>query len=347
MLEKMINERKLPKLSEREKMLEILQREEYGFIPPKPDKFTFTEEKGIVPNFCAGKASLSKIMLSSEISGKIFSFPMYAAIPEADGKIPFFVHINFRSCVPDRYMPTEELIDNGFAVLSFNYEDITADDGDFTSGLAGIIFPEGKRTERAPGKIALWAWAAMRCMDYAESNPQLDCKRSVVCGHSRLGKTALLTGAFDERFAFSYSNDSGCSGAALSRGKTGETISDICGRFPFWFCEKYKTYAGNEAELPFDQHFLLAATSPRFAYVASAAEDLWADPVSELLCCAAASRDFIKNNAAELSGAENIGESRNLHGDRIGYHIRRGKHYFSREDWNRFISFFRYKTDIE
>ena len=157
MLEKMINERKLHKLSEREKMLEILQREEYGFIPPKPDKFTFTEEKGIVPNFCAG----------------------------------------------------------------------------------------------------------------------------------------------------------------------------------------------NEAELPFDQHFLLAATAPRFAYVVSAAEDLWADPVSELLCCAAASRDFIKNNAAELSGAENIGESRNLHGDRIGYHIRRGKHYFSREDWNRFISFFRYKTDIE
>ena len=344
MLEKKINERNLPKLSGRKEMLEILQGEEYGFIPPKPDKLSFAEEKDIVPNFCAGKANLSKITLSSEICGKIFDFPMYAAVPAEDGKYPFFVHINFRDCVPDRYMPTEELIDNGFAVLSFNYEDVTSDDGDFSSGLAGIIFPDGKRAESDPGKIAQWAWAAMRCMDYAESNPRLDCKKSVVCGHSRLGKTALLTGAIDERFAFSYSNDSGCSGAALSRSKTGETISDICKRFPFWFCEKYKAYAGNEAELPFDQHFLLAATAPRYAYVASAAADLWADPVSELLCCAAASKDFIKNNFGEPGNAENIGESRNLHGDRIGYHIRRGKHYFSREDWNRFISFFHGKT---
>ncbi|MBQ2859273.1 MAG: hypothetical protein IJE82_02830, partial [Alphaproteobacteria bacterium] len=133
---------------------------------------------------------------------------------------PFFVHVNFRDLNPDRYMPTEELIDNGFAVLSIYYNDVATDDGDFTKGLAGVLYPDGKRkTDTDCGKIAMWAWAAQRALDYAETIPQkLDMKRSVVCGHSRLGKTALLAGATDERFAFSYSNDSGCSGAAIARG---------------------------------------------------------------------------------------------------------------------------------
>lgn len=79
-------------------------------------------------------------------------------------------------------MPTEELIDNGFAVLSFGYEDVTRDDGDFTSGLAGVLYENGKRAPHDAGKIALWAWAAMRCMDYAEHDERLDCAKSVVCG---------------------------------------------------------------------------------------------------------------------------------------------------------------------
>ena len=90
-------------------------------------------------------------------------------------------------------------------------------------------------------------------LDYAETlSDRLDLEKSVVCGHSRLGKTALVAAMFDERFKFSYSNDSGCSGAALATGTTGETVDDICCRFPFWFCENYKKYANNESEMPFD-----------------------------------------------------------------------------------------------
>ena len=136
-------------------------------------------------------------------------------------------------------MPTEELVDNGFAVLSFCYKDVTSDDGDITDGLAGVLYEDGKRGPTDAGKIAMWAWAAHRVLDLAENFEALDMTRAIVCGHSRLGKTALLAGATDERVFVAHSNDSGCSGAAITRDKDGEKVSDITTRFPYWFCENY------------------------------------------------------------------------------------------------------------
>lgn len=283
-----LKKRNVPSLKSRAEMLELLQREEYGCLPKAPESFVWEAEPGVADNFCAGKATLEKLTFRVVVNGKDFVFPVYLAVPTAEGPHPFFVHINFRSDVPDRYMPTEELIDNGFAVLSFGYEDVTRDDGDFTSGLAGVLYENGKRAPHDAGKIALWAWAAMRCMDYAEHDERLDCAKSVVCGHSRLGKTALLTAALDTRFAFGYSNDSGCAGAALFRGKKGEQLDDIYRQFPFWFSESFGQYVGKTDALPFDQHYLLASIAPRYVYVASAAGDDWADPASELLSCYAA-----------------------------------------------------------
>src|SRR5690606_24717348 len=111
---------------------------------------------------------------------------------------------------------------------------------------------------------------------------------------SRLGKTALLAGATDERFTCVIANNSGCSGAAITRNKQGEKISDIYTNFPHWFCKNYEKYMHNEFALPFDQHFLLAAIAPRNVYVSSAVEDLWADPDSEYLSCVAASEVYEK-----------------------------------------------------
>ena len=46
--------------------------------------------------------------------------------------------------MPDWYLPVEEIIDKGFAVLSFCYKDITSDDKDFTNGLAKVFFENGE-----------------------------------------------------------------------------------------------------------------------------------------------------------------------------------------------------------
>ena len=356
MLQELLQKRNLPDIWSKDannwdlrrgEIKELLQREVYGYLPEAPQKISFVPLPGepTDANFCAGKASVCRILLKAELNGKSFSFPFCAVIPRNKNDLPFFVHINFRDRVPDKYMPTEEIVDNGFAVFSFCYLDVTTDDGDFDNGLAGVIFQGQPRGKHDCGKIAMWAWAACRVMDYCQTLDCLDLNRGAVVGHSRLGKTALFAGMMDERFSCAISNDSGCTGAALTRGKNGEQVADITKNFPFWFAPNYLQYSDNEVAMPFDQHFLLAACAPRAVYVASAAEDDWADPNSEYLsCCAAGAvyeqlgmQGFVHPNRLPHCGDV-------FHDGTIGYHLRSGLHYLSREDWNNYFRFLRSKA---
>jgi len=177
-------------------------------------------------------------------------------------------------------------------------------------------------------------------MDYAQTLDELDSSKICVIGHSRLGKTALLAGALDERFFCTVSNNSGCSGAALSREKGGESIRDILNRFPFWFCKNYEKYADNESALPFDQHFLIAANIPHRVYIASAQEDAWACPENEYLAAAEASQYYEKHTGSGLVHPHrmaSVGEC--FHEGVIAYHLRSGGHYLGREDWKYFIKY--------
>lgn len=340
MLKELLSEREIPDFKSKEEMLDMLLKEEYGYIPPIPGEISFEVTENYIKNFCAGKAISRKVDITSKICGKEFTFPLYVTIPNKEGKHPFFVCINFRDCVPDRYIPVEEIIDNGFGVLSFCYNDVTGDNKDFTDGLAGVLYEDGKRGPSDAGKLSMWAWAAQRAMDYAETLDNLDLDNAVVCGHSRLGKVALLTAATDERFKFAYSNDSGCCGAAISRGKIGENLEHICTVFSQWFCENYYKYINKEYELPFDQHYLAASIAPRYVYIASAKEDEWADPVSEMLTCVAVSGIYEKYGKKGFVSPDRLPEvGDEFHDGCVGYHFRDGLHYFSREDWNKAIKF--------
>ena len=343
MIQEILEKLNLPALRTREEMFAMLEEQEYGKLPPKPENLRFTVEKEeAIPKFCAGKAICSRILMECTVNGKEFSFPFHITIPTKKGKFPFFVMPNFRPDIPDRHQPTEEIVDRGFAILSFCYKDVTSDDNDFTTGLAGVLYEDGIRHNPTDcGKISMWAWAAMRLMDYAETRPELDLSRGTVCGHSRLGKTALWTGANDPRFFAVYSNNSGCAGASISREKKGESIEAICNRFPYWFCENYFAYKANEANMPFDQHWLLALSADKKVLVGSAQEDLWAGPQNEYLSCVAASPAFEKGfvHPDRLTTDDEVFTE----GD-LGYHIRPGLHYFSRTDWNRLCDFVEKKS---
>ena len=337
---KLLENLPMPSGMTKEEMIHLLLTEEYGFLPKAPLALRAEVESEDV-SFCAGKAVLKKLRLICETENGEFGFPVYyTCLTGQTDPVPCFVHINFRDFVPDRYQPTEELVDAGYAVLSFCYKDVTSDDGDFQNGLAGVIYPEGKRAADQCGKLGLWAWAAMRVMDYALTLPELDHARISVAGHSRLGKTALLTGALDERFYCAFSNDSGCSGASLSRETRGETIRAIVDRFPFWFCENYFKYADKEDTLPFDQHFLLAANVPHRVYVASAQEDLWADPYNEFRSCLAADAYYKEQGLPGFVAEKELPVPGTFWSEgHIGYHLRPGRHYMSREDWQYYIKY--------
>ena len=234
--------------------------------------------------------------------------------------------------------PVEEILARGYAVVTAYPGDFAPDDPDRArDGLLGEL--GSNRSAGAEwGTLGAWAFGLSRIVDWIERVPELDGDRVAVMGHSRMGKAALWAGAQDERFGIVISNDSGCGGAALSRRRFGESVAAIQALFPHWFSPAFKRYARNEAALPVDQHLLLAAIAPRALYVASAAEDAWADPRGEFEALVAAQPAFALHGATALDEAlPRPGES--LRTDRVGYHLRDGDHDLTAEDWAHFLDF--------
>lgn len=244
MLKSMLHKRELPDIlgskvkspdqwpERRSEILQLLTDNIYGVCPEKPSRifYSLNRENRRV---CGGNGVEKNFTLSAEINNRIFSFPINVIIPvKVKNPVPI-IYIAFRSDLPDRYLPVEEIIDNGFAIGTFNYSHVAHDGDDgFNWGLAGVLKKEGDRAPNDTGKIMMWAWAASRVLDYFEAEGETDYLNAAVMGHSRLGKTALVAAAYDERFKFAFPNNSGCSGDSITRGKEGESVANITGEFP-------------------------------------------------------------------------------------------------------------------
>lgn len=318
----------------REDIKQTFQREEYGFFPDNPlsvsGKVISSEET------MAGKSMLEKIELTMVLKEGSYTFPFWYCYPKRK-KNKTVVLINFRDCFPDKYLPAEEVIDDGWAVADMCFNDVTTDNGDFSNGFAALF---DREKPGAAGKIVMWAYAAMRIADYLETREETDMANLAVAGHSRLGKTAIVTAAFDERFKYCHSNCSGTCGAATfsMRTEKSEPIGVISSVFPYWFCPDFNKYTDKEKEMPFEQYMLMSLIAPRVLSVGSAVEDLWANPPAELYSAEQASKiwELYGEKALETTQTE-LGT---VYGDKVTYYVRNGKHFFSRDDWNRFLKVF-------
>lgn len=334
----------------RGEILELFRANVYGRNPvERPDSLRI-EAVGEADDAMEGMAVRRQFDISYKGPGGEGKFRLLLFVPKAARKpVPAFLFICNRgkkNIDPDReekspFWPAEEIVSRGYAAAAFFNGDVAPDrpDAFLKEGAAAIFDSQEGRKPDSWGAIGVWAWGASRAMDCLEAVPEIDKGKVAVVGHSRGGKTALWCGAQDIRFAMAVSNGSGCSGAAMARGKKGEHVADINKTFPHWFCGNYKKFDNAEASLPVDQHMLIALMAPRLVYVASAQDDAWADPASEFRSCILASPVYA------LFGLKGPGQGsmpaieKPLHSGVIAYHIRPGVHDLTLYDWNRFMDF--------
>jgi hypothetical protein len=195
-----------------------------------------------------------------------------------------------------------------------------------------------KPAEHDWGTIAAWAWGIHRAVDYLVTDKDLDKTKIAVVGHSRLGKTALLAAAFDERIALAIPLQAGCGGTAPSRGKIGESVERINTAFPHWFNDTFPKFNQQVEKLPFDQNCLVALCAPRPVLFANAEEDSWANPAGQFEVLKAAEPVYRLLDTGGLD-ADAMPPLEKLVDSTLGYYLRPGKHSMTQGDWKVFLDY--------
>ena len=152
---------------------------------------------------------------------------------------------------------TEQLIADGWGYASINPTSIQADNGaGLTKGIIGLVNKGQARKPDDWGSLRAWAWGASRGLDYLETDKSVDAKRVGIEGVSRYGKAALVTMAFDTRFAVVLVGSSGEGGAKLHRRNWGEAVENLTGT------GEYHWMAGNFLKYGASRRRPLAARTP-------------------------------------------------------------------------------------
>ena len=203
----------------------------------------------------------------------------------------------------------DQVLNKGWACATLNTDTVQADNG---AGLTrGIIGLSNKGQPRSPedwGALRAWAWGAGRLLDCLGTYPSLDATKVAVEGHSRWGKAALVTLAYDRRFASAYVSSSGEGGAKLHRRNYGEPVENLASSGEYhWMAGNFMKYAGPLTwnDLPVDAHELIALCAPRPVFISAGnVGDTWVDAKGMFMAAAAAQKVY------KLLGKKGLGTDR-------------------------------------
>lgn len=230
--------------------------------------------------------------------------------------------------------PIEQYFDRGIVYANFFASEIVPDN---TS--AAEIVMSGLRQEpgiESNSALAYWSYGFSAAIDFFETDSRTDPNRVAAWGHSRHGKSVLLAGAWDKRISLLISHQSGFGGAALNRSRKGERIDRVAGGYPHWFSPRLQEFKDEPAELPFDQHQLVALSAPRPLFLGNGRRDVWSDPNSTYRAAEAADRIW------ELYGSEGLDQD-GLQGFNpaadLSFQLRKGGHGVTLVDVEDFMRF--------
>ena len=334
--------RRARKSEDRAETLAWFLRNEYGVRPAAAEKPDVSFERFSPDREVAnGLAVRKRIRVNCRGPHGTNSFVFSAFIPKSGRPVPATLLLCNRAGVVStnetvetagEFWPYDEIVRRGYAAIAFYLSDLANETYVADTALRSGVFAAYERFEdRRPdswGVLSAWAWGASRVMDWLVAEPSVDAARTMVIGHSRGGKAALVAGVTDERFAMVVSNDSGTGGARLNKMEVPESEPwTSFGHFgvTYWFCDNYRrTFeADNGMGAAHDQDEWLALVAPRILAVGSGADDKWAGPEGER---AAAEK------AAEMW--KRMGVPGN-----IDYWMRPGGHGLTREDWGHYLDF--------
>lgn len=211
---------------------------------------------------------------------------------------------------------TQQLLADGWGYVMINPASIQADNGaGITRGIIGLVNHGQARKPDDWGALRAWAWGAARGLDYLETDPGIDAKHVGIEGVSRYGKAALVTLAFEPRFAIALVGSSGEGGAKLNRRNWGEAVENLTGGEYYWMAGNFMKYGAQEAsfgtknagDIPVDSHELIALCAPRLTFVSYGVPEKgdakWLDHQGSYMAAVAAQPVF------RLLGAKDLGVS--------------------------------------
>jgi hypothetical protein len=208
---------------------------------------------------------------------------------------------------------TWQLIANGWGFVLFDPASVQADDGaGLRLGIIGLMNHGGARKPDDWGALRAWAWGAGRGLDYLETDPAVDAQHVGIEGVSRYGKAALVTMAFDQRFAMVLVGSSGKGGATPLRRNFGEAVESLTGGEYYWMAGNFLKYGASEAtfgsktpgDLSVDSNELIALCAPRLTFISygipEKGDAKWLDHRGSFMATVDASRVFVLLGAKGL-----------------------------------------------
>ena len=256
--------------------------------------------------------AFKELMIKNDSSLKaIFDrYPAYSPITRLAGP-------NFFAPPPAGDLPpTEQLLAAGWGYATIDPGSIQADNGaGLTRGIIGLVNKGQTRKPDDWGALRAWSWGAARGLDYLETDSLVDAKKVGIEGVSRYGKAALVTLAFEQRFAVGLIGSSGKGGATLHRRVYGEAVESLTGGEYYWMAGNYMKYGSAESgfgtktgcDLPVDSHELIALAAPRLTFISygipEKGDAKWLDQTGSYMATVAAGSVFT------LLGAKDLGVS--------------------------------------